>query len=795
MGKERLELKFLSSAKSFDDALLTGNGQTIILSTGGASSDNIRIIDSRIDCEYLESDIPNVSFIKNDIITQIQNKNYSFCENALSDSLLKNGYKIEKKNCNKFCDLLLKTGVVSSVSNYYRKLSMNSGEIETGFRDREGEVLRSYFVSRESGLICIKLQGLNGKNLEVEFSLKSNKKDNIFFKKDFIYFIENYFESKTDSRLQNIINTFKGGNGTKFIKNGIKNLNYKKNDLDFNYLYIFRKNDRITRKIKKDDENLKGGILKKFLKISKTIENVTKYFNSFRTLYTYKIKKDFCKKKKVNCSDFFKNIILKKNKEKESENCYKNFFGLMAKVLCFGGEMDKSEDSIFISQTSHIEIFLFPFFNGDICEGQKILNSNISYESLFKKHSLKHNSLMNTTSFNFFCKEKEYIEEELLDIKKGIVSLSLIEKLYNYGKFLFICSSNSLDFFSKNIFQNNFGEFDNFFETPRLVNFLFKSNLSTEIVYLFEKIIKNLPTYEILAKNLFDCNGCFVPPFQSKNGKPTFLNSSNLLNINTGAMFCILFYQYFLQTNDFEFLKKAYRFFVSVGEFYLSFFEKQKLTKVFVSPFSISPLSVCKNTGKKIASNCVIDFNCARQIFEILAVVSNIFNEDSLKWEDAFESVPNVEVDKNGVLKEYNCNSFVSNEESPYVAYLFPYNIGVKPNSYKKDFESLVSNSVKYRYLNSFGNLDGGNLIDGALSLFTCGEGVDGFKILFCLIKNFLGRNLLFYQNDVFNMGVGLLQVVKIIFFFLILYQILEQKDISMDLNSMQILLLILILI
>ena len=73
----------------------------------------------------------------------------------------------------------------------------------------------------------------------------------------------------------------------------------------------------------------------------------------------------------------------------------------------------------------------------------------------------------------------------------------------------------------------------------------------------------------------------------------------------------------------------------------------------------------------------------------------------------------------------------------------------------KRDYDLLVSNSIKSRYLGSFGKLTARDLSDMALALSTCGEGGDSFYVLNTLCKFFLKDNLLFSQIDNSNFGVG----------------------------------------
>lgn len=697
MGKDRNILRFLSPSRSLNEGLLTGNSDCVLLSTGGANVDEFYFSTRFLKNKFVFSSFCDVSYSLEQIKENLLLKNYEVCENIFNKNLGLSNFNLTKFSANKFCKIFLKTDVVSSVYDYFRTLNLNSGEVQVGFCDRNGQVLRSHFVSRENNLTCFKIQGFKNRRVDIEFGFLTNKQCRVFVYNDFIFFIDDFFSNKV-LRKKCFFESLSLNNKSFIVKNKRLGLNFSKSFCLFH-------------KLKSSLDEMEFNLYEKFFE--------TEVLNQ--------------------------EIFLKG----------KSLFGLVARVICNEGEISLTKNSIVCTCAKSVEIFLQPFFDGNLRQTFLNLSKSLSYDLFFKKHFEKHLQLMNSTSLSLSYKKDLTVEEELLNVKKGIISPSLIQKLYDFGKFIFICVSGDLTVLSKNLFQNNFGLFDYFFEFPRLASFSFNSNLFKLLDFNFQNILNNTQNFHLVGKKLFNSRGLFVPPICADNGLPIFFDEKNLLNINTGAVLCVLLFQYYLHSSSITFLKSAFSFFEGVGYFYLDFFNEQQLTNVFSSPFSISPLNTSLNTGKRIATNCVIDFNCAKMVFDILIKSCSLLGLSSSIWEEASSKLPSVEVDENGSIKEYNCNSFLSNYNSPYVSFLFPYNIGLKSANFKRDYESLVQSTVKFRYINAFGNFDGGNLIDIASTLFSCGEGNDGFKILSCLIKNFLNDNLIFSQNSLFLQGVG----------------------------------------
>ncbi len=447
-------------------------------------------------------------------------------------------------------------------------------------------------------------------------------------------------------------------------------------------------------------------------------------------------------------------------------------FGCVAKVICSGGTITKTADKFAIKNADRVLILAKTFVGArkemivpDLEEELALIK--MPYEKLLKEHTAIHSKIVSSCEINLNGQGYENINMSYLDAKTGEIPLSLIESMYLFGKHLFACScGNKIN--PCGLFTGDYKAYrsttENYVQLQRMLDFSFKSGLSKELMPLFDKIYDNLDDYKKNSTRLYGCKGIFIPSLEApESGLPGSTVPGVIMNYNVASYISAMIYQYYLQTDDVEFLKeKGYEIIEEAGLFYDDFMKINRATKKFETTFGYSPYNTPSNVKTdddfSIASNCTADFVCAKFVFSTLVTLSKaLFKEDEEieKWQKMLDSVPDIEIDKNGYIKEYNSNAFETNHSSPYIPHLFPYNIGLKPYESKRDFEDLVANSIKFRYINSFGKFNSGNLCDMSTALATCGDAVDSYEILKTLIKNFLTSNLILSSGDNSGMGVG----------------------------------------
>ena len=636
-------LKFISAGTDFFSALFCGSSQIGAIVLGGAKRENIRLNDSRVFiCE--KSFFENGESFENQSLDGKENfekisqflddKNYEQAENYLTNKLNKLNFRCAKTKTLGVVDIFIDHQNLGLVSDYNRSLDMESGEIKVGFSVNDGAIERRVFVDNETDSLCVRIDSMRDRFLELELGLL-------------------------------------------------------------------------------DVDHDKSGTI-----------------------------------------DIERNYLIYKNTN------YDTKFGAIGKIVT-SGEINTTKDSFVVSSTKCVYFFVKTFVIEDensIEKAKKIID-NVDFEKAFLSTSNYIKNKMNITQINFYDNCDDKIENQLILAKRGKISGNLLEKMYYYGKYLFLCGFDCK--FSSGLFYQNY--IDNFINNhtllSRMIGFSFQNGLFDIVKPILENFCIKQNQYEMLANKLFGCNGIFVPACEDIfSGLPSDVSVCNLLDKNIASEICLVINNYVKQSQDYEFLKNyGYNFICGVGDFYLSFFKTNNLSHSFDSPFGVSSNSKCENTGRCIASNCTSDFVCAKVVFYILTKLCVLAGKenDISKWEDALGKIPDVEVDNHGIIKEYNSNLFLGSNRSPYISYLFPYNVGFKPIATKKDYETLVANTIKYKYISALGYMGSAELVDLALALFTCGEGEDGGEILNSILTAFLSQNLMILEYDKECLGFG----------------------------------------
>ena len=448
-------------------------------------------------------------------------------------------------------------------------------------------------------------------------------------------------------------------------------------------------------------------------------------------------------------------------------------FGCVARLFCYGGALTKDANTFYFKNADRLFIVAKTFVMGQKEKEVENIKEEFStfktpYDKMLKDTSSVRSKQFKKTEINLNSKVFENVNSEILSSNSSNGALvSLIEDLYNYGKHLYLCFGSKFNL-PCGAFNGSFKAFEsttsNFLQLERLVNFSFKAGLSSQIKETLERFYDNLDDYKKNATRLFGCKGIYIPSVESpESGLPGGVSPSVIMNYNVGAYVASLIYKYYISTLDTEFMEqKGFELVEEVGLFYEDFLKENKTSHVFETQFGYSPFSTPLNIGisdgVSIANNCVADFACAKYVFSVLyelCLSLNKTDKEMEKWQKLIDKIPDAEVDKDGILKEYNGKTFETNNASPFIPHLFPYNIGFKTIENRRDFDELIANTVKTRFVNSFGKFTSSELCDMATALATCGDGVNAFEILLQIVKNYLRSNMLVGSYDYMGAGIG----------------------------------------
>ena len=134
---------------------------------------------------------------------------------------------------------------------------------------------------------------------------------------------------------------------------------------------------------------------------------------------------------------------------RKKNRIYAGFGGVARIELPKGGSFRKLESGLFISQAPEVLILIALYSNGNEEEQQPKCRKQLeqyqgrSFETLLKESAFLHQKLYHSAELSFGAEWKTSDEELLLQTyREDRQPVELVEKLWHYGRYLFICGSN-----------------------------------------------------------------------------------------------------------------------------------------------------------------------------------------------------------------------------------------------------------------------------------------------------------------------------------------------------------------
>src|SRR5690625_4640514 len=260
-------------------------------------------------------------------------------------------------------------------------------------------------------------------------------------------------------------------------------------------------------------------------------------------------------------------------------------FGAVLRIVPTGGKVNTKEESIQFKDTKKTLILLKVFVKGEREEEWQRLKHELAhidrtYEQLLSRHVELHSPLFQTVSIDLTKDEDQRSNEELLlEAYSGEAPTSLIEKMWAYGRYLFISGTGKQ--------SQPFGLYGLWYGDYRVMWGHNMANENIQMMYwhttvggfadhvpaLFEYYDSMMDDFRNNAKNLYGCRGIFIPAGTTPGiGVPNQIVPVIMNWTGAAAWLAKHFYDYYVFTGDETFLKeKALPFMNEVALFYEDF--------------------------------------------------------------------------------------------------------------------------------------------------------------------------------------------------------------------------------
>jgi len=297
------------------------------------------------------------------------------------------------------------------------------------------------------------------------------------------------------------------------------------------------------------------------------------------------------------------------------------------------------------------------------------LNSlHLTFAKLRQRHVLEHQGLFRRVRLSLEDSQPDQPTDALVDAagRTKQASPSLIEKMFDFGRYLIISSSRP-----GGLSMNLQGIWDDQLRPPWESDFHLDVNL--EMNYwpaetcnlselsrpLFDWAEARVPQGRLLAQDLYGSRGIFFVGVGDSTG---IGNPDNLAYSWPSAAGWLAqhFWRQWEYTGDRAFLERhAYPFLKEIASFYQDYLVKDAQGKYMIVP-SLSPENPVKGHPEWTRYTTVsstIDLEIAREVFTHLILASEILKVDSdqaTRWRSVLEDLPTPAVNSQGELVEWS---------------------------------------------------------------------------------------------------------------------------------------------
>jgi len=406
------------------------------------------------------------------------------------------------------------------------------------------------------------------------------------------------------------------------------------------------------------------------------------------------------------------------------------------------------------------------------------------YETLFNRHKLLHSEKFNAMGINLNLKGRRDTPNEklLLDAYQGPASAELVEKLFDYGRYLLISSSTAGGYPAnlQGIWNGDYSPPWNGMlginENLQMTYWqALPGNMTESMMAFYDYFDSHMEEFRYNARQLWGCDGIYIPPFMSpESGIMTETQPHVIYWTDAAGWLASFYYDFYLFTGDAEFLRnRAIPFMKEVALFYEDYIVKDEKGKNMFFP-SQSPENqppdktvIDPVTGRRtrisVQINSTITVAITKEVLENLIKSCELFaieKEGVKRWKKLLDDMPEYQINEDGALREWLHPDFRDNYEHRHQSHIYPLFPGqeITLESSPELYEACKI-AIEKRLTIGLKSQTGWSLAHMANVYARLGDGDRATEALNILSRCCLGQNLFTYHNDWRRMGATLTTV------------------------------------
>lgn len=460
-----------------------------------------------------------------------------------------------------------------------------------------------------------------------------------------------------------------------------------------------------------------------------------------------------------------------------------SLYGVVARIIPINGEIQDMKQGIQVTGSSEIVVLLKVFVkelpeNKEAVLGKiknEFLKVSEPYEKLLAKHKRLHAKYYNSAEFSLGYRGKYHSNEELLAAAfSGKQPIELIEKLWKYGRYLFICGTceEGLPFALYGLWA---GEYRLMWphnmaneNTQMIYWHTFAGNLLPYHKAVFKYYNDRIPTFKDNAKNLFGMKGIYMtagttPGVDTPNQVvPVIMNW-----VGASGWIAQHYYRYYQHTKDEKYLEEVLLpYLEEVADFYEDFIEFYPNGDIKFYP-SVSPENTPGNFmppahiqmahPMPTTVNSTIDLAIVKEFFTNmleLADAKGIYKDRVDKWQQILKSIPAYKLTKDGAIKEWQDDRFDERYDHRHLSHIYPVFPGYEVNTlHGNELMPAFKKAVDLREIDA---QTGWSMAHMSAIYARMEEGDKAMECLNNMAKSSLTNNFFSLHNDWRGMNISL---------------------------------------
>jgi alpha-L-fucosidase 2 len=453
-------------------------------------------------------------------------------------------------------------------------------------------------------------------------------------------------------------------------------------------------------------------------------------------------------------------------------------FGAVARLIPKGGQVVASGGELRFTDCEHVLILVKTFVRGrrkdDWARLQaELAGVNAGYAELLEAHLRLHQPLFRSAALRLGAEEAGRSNEELLlEAYEGEAPTQLVEKMWHYGRYLFISGTRAQGQPFR-LYGLWGGDYD-------LTWCHHMANENTQMMYwhaavgglmelippMFDYFESMMDEFRNNARKLYGCDGIYIPAGSTPGiGVPNQIVPVIMNWTGAAGWLAQHYYEYYQYTGDREFLKgRVLPFMREVARFYEDFLivGEDGYYKFYpsVSPEN-TPQNFMPTDGKPLAHpmpttiNATMDFAILKELLAHLLAGSRdtgMYSEHWESWSDMLSRIPPYQLNEDGAIREWMNPTFDDRYDHRHLSHIYPIFPG-KEFVREEDPElfQAFETAVKLRLI---GAQSGWSLAHMSSIYARLGDGNNALGCLDILSRACLLNNFFTLHNDWRSMGV-----------------------------------------